>query len=140
MTQLPEYNTHPIRCGNTRCVWTGFETQLARKPMIYTGGIKAERGICPRCSCESYVFLSERKAKAWREQQAKCAYGLSEVQLAVIRTLADGRGQKSAADKLCLSKAIVQDHIKSIYTKLGCHSVERAILLAERAGLLKGVS
>jgi DNA-binding NarL/FixJ family response regulator len=140
MTQLPEYNTHPIRCGNTRCPWTGFEAQRVHKPMLRPGSIKAQISICPRCSCESYEFLSETQARKWRERQAKCAYGLTDAQLHVLRTLANGRGQKSAADTLCSSIASVKDNLKAIYTKLGCRSIERAILLAERAGLLKGVS
>ncbi len=142
MSQLPDYNTHPIRCGNRRCTWKGLEGQLARRDMEYTGGIKASQGICPMCSCSSYDVMTAADAKLWHETfiYAQKAFGLSDMQLTVLRTMADGRGRKAAASKLHKSPSALQDHLKQVYRKLGCTSIERAILLAERSGLLQGVA
>jgi DNA-binding CsgD family transcriptional regulator len=140
MTNLPAYNTHPIRCANSRCCWTGLEGQRPMRPATgLLGTLQASVRVCPLCESDAYEFLSEQEAQAWRSDQAATAYGLSMHEIDVIRVMADGNGVKSAAQLLGKSMHTVREQLGTAYRKMGCRSIERAVLLAERAGILRGV-
>lgn len=66
-------------------------------------------------------------------------YGLTKRELEVLRALAEGNGYKAAGQKLNRSRNTLSFHMTSVLSKMNCPSLERAILLAERAGLLKDI-
>ncbi|MEY4428619.1 MAG: hypothetical protein RLZZ182_1308 [Pseudomonadota bacterium] len=140
MTNLPTYNTHPIRCGNRNCTWTGLEGHRSQRPAPgQLGALQAKVSVCPLCECDAYEFMSEQQAQVWRRNQAASGYGLSSYEIEVIRAMANGNGVKSAAQLLGKSMHTVREQLGSAYKKMGCRSIERAVLLAERAGILQGV-
>jgi DNA-binding NarL/FixJ family response regulator len=71
--------------------------------------------------------------------QSQAPYGLTEIEIDVIRALCEGRSRLGAGLVVCRSSHTVSDHIKSIYRKMGVHHRASMALKAERAGLLAGV-
>lgn len=64
--ERPKWNTAPIRCGQAKCKWRGYEGQLStRKEGSFT------RSICPECGCDSYSFMTPGEIKAWERKKAK---------------------------------------------------------------------
>jgi len=58
MNAYPKFGTHPIKCGNSRCTWRGYETgqaKVEKKGALYS--------VCPLCGCNSYSFMTDRECK-----------------------------------------------------------------------------
>jgi NarL family two-component system response regulator YdfI len=64
--------------------------------------------------------------------------GLSERELEVLASVADGRRSKEIAVLLGISERTVKAHLASIYNKLGVDSRAAAIAIAARKGWLSG--
>lgn len=114
-----DFPSRLLRCRATGCGWRGPEGSSKN---LVVGG------TCPKCHFGKVVPLYNGKA-----------YALTIGEISVLRAMASGSGTKVAARKINLSYRTMNDYLKQIYRKMGCHSIERAILLAERAGLLRGV-
>lgn len=63
----PAYGTALIRCGERKCGWVGYETQLVGKPHPKIN--RAEQLVCPLCGCDSYWHMTEREIAAWKKAQ-----------------------------------------------------------------------
>ena len=61
---------------------------------------------------------------------------LTNRQHEVLALLADGVRAQEIAARLGLSETTVRNHIRSILSRLGCHSQLEAVALARRQGLL----
>ena len=61
MTNRPAWGTAPIRCGDARCKWRGFEGDLKESCSIK---------VCPTCGCDSYMFMTPDETKAWERSKA----------------------------------------------------------------------
>jgi DNA-binding CsgD family transcriptional regulator len=87
----------------------------------------------------AYTVFSVRKNNAERSGSSIDAlktYGLSPRELEVASLITEGRSYKEAADKLCVSLATVQSHIKSIYRKTGVSSKIELANLCKNGGPL----
>jgi PAS domain S-box-containing protein len=63
--------------------------------------------------------------------------GLTERQVEVLRLLAEGKSTVQIADQLVLSKTTVRNHIAHILANLGVHTRVQAVIVANRAGLVR---
>jgi predicted nucleic acid-binding Zn-ribbon protein len=64
---LPEYGTHPIRCGRRACKWRGYETDMSKVPSKrFEGSISS---VCPVCGCNEYMFMTAGEIKAWERKK-----------------------------------------------------------------------
>jgi Zn finger protein HypA/HybF involved in hydrogenase expression len=54
----PRLGTHPIKCGNRKCRWAGYETDQAK-----VKGTGVTYNACPECGSRSYMFMTERECK-----------------------------------------------------------------------------
>lgn len=50
----PAWGTAPIKCGNSKCDWTGTERDLITHPDDV--GKFSQRSVCPKCRCDNYTF------------------------------------------------------------------------------------
>lgn len=57
-TRYPSWGKAKIECGDT-CGWRGFETSLRKVPLDARGF--AHQNVCPKCGCDSYVFVKAAK-------------------------------------------------------------------------------
>jgi hypothetical protein len=57
----PEWGTAKIKCAKRKCDWTGTEKDLARVAKPRSKG--TFQNVCPKCGCESYYFVEEKKPK-----------------------------------------------------------------------------
>jgi DNA-binding NarL/FixJ family response regulator len=63
------------------------------------------------------------------------AGGLSAREQQVLQLLADGRTTNDIADELFVSRHTVRNHVRHIFSKLGCHSKLEAIVAGTQLGL-----
>jgi ATP/maltotriose-dependent transcriptional regulator MalT len=61
---------------------------------------------------------------------------VSRRELEVLRTMAGGASKREAADELFVSYNTVHSHVRSIYQKLGAHSLSEAVAKARQRGLI----
>ncbi len=80
------------------------------------------------------VRLEERQRRS--EAQQRASAGLTSRECDVLRLLAQGHTDTSAAAHLFVSAHTVQSHTKSMYRKLGVHSRAEAVRVAAEIGLL----
>lgn len=66
-------------------------------------------------------------------------FGLSDQEIRVLRSLAEGRSIEGVAAHLSASPSTIGDRLKSIRRRMGVYCSTRMVLKAERAGLLAGV-
>lgn len=66
-------------------------------------------------------------------------FGLSDREIDIIRSMAEGRSAAAVGAHLNLAESSVDSHMKSIRRRMGVYSSVRMVLRAERAGLLKGI-
>ncbi len=81
-----------------------------------------------------HVRREERRRRS--ESQQRASVGLTPREQDVLRLLAQGHTDTSAADELFVSAHTVQSHTKSMYRKLGVHSRAEAVRVAGEIGLL----
>lgn len=62
--------------------------------------------------------------------------GLSKSELSILQLLASGKNQKEIADQLFISLSTFRRRIKSIFTKLEVNTVEEALAVAIKKGLI----
>ncbi|KUK41059.1 MAG: Two component transcriptional regulator, LuxR family [Clostridia bacterium 62_21] len=63
--------------------------------------------------------------------------GLTEEELQILQLLATGQNQKDVAGRLYISLSTLRRRIQGICTKLGVKTIEGALALAARKGLIK---
>jgi DNA-binding NarL/FixJ family response regulator len=63
---------------------------------------------------------------------------LTPRQLEILGYLADGLNTSEIAARVSLSPATVRNHVRGIFTGLGCHSRLEAVATARKLGLLRG--
>ena len=80
-----------------------------------------------------------RVVELFRKTQApgQSAAGLSPQELRLLRLLAEGHQNKTAAAELGISVHTVSFHLRSIYEKLHVHSRSEAVARALRDGLVE---
>lgn len=66
-------------------------------------------------------------------------FGLSDKEVMVVRSLAEGRTVQGVCAHLSSSPTVIGDYLKSVRRRMGVYSSMRMVLKAERAGLLVGV-
>lgn len=64
----PGWGAAPIRCGQTKCKWRGYETDLIQVP--HKKFNFATQSVCPLCGCDSYMHMTEREIEAWEKSKA----------------------------------------------------------------------
>ena len=60
----PPYGTSPIKCGNSKCDWTGKETDLIHHPD--DAGKFSMRNVCPNCHCDEYTYPRRKRVHSVR--------------------------------------------------------------------------
>jgi hypothetical protein len=77
--------------------------------------------------------------KPLKHKPAEPAFGLSATEIALIRSLCEGRTIEGASAHIGISLAMGQQHMRYMKHKMKCFHLSCMVLLAERAGLLDGV-
>jgi len=72
--------------------------------------------------------IAARVAQWLREKSGSAK--LTERELAVLRLLARGKGNKQISDELCITERTVRFHVQNIYDKIGVHSRAEAAVWA----------
>jgi DNA-binding NarL/FixJ family response regulator len=72
-----------------------------------------------------------------RQPVASSAPSLTSLEIAVLQELAAGRDVTAAARRLGISPHTARGYVKTILTKLDCHSQLEAVVTAARLGLLR---
>jgi len=80
------------------------------------------------------IYLPDRSLLAANEGAKEAS--LSTRQMAVLSLLAEGMSNKEVARELGLTEGTVKQHLMAIYTFLGVNSRTRAIVTAQKMGLL----
>lgn len=73
------------------------------------------------------------------EVEVENRFGLTELEVEIVRSLCAGRTKEAAAIDLGLNRFTLADHVKAIYRKMGVFSKVTMAVKAQRAGLLEGV-
>lgn len=81
MPGYPPFGTHPIKCGNAKCSFRGYETDLKKEPSSI-GGVASVQSVCPLCGNKSYQFMPDKQAK--REKCHECGRFVSKKELAKV--------------------------------------------------------
>jgi DNA-binding CsgD family transcriptional regulator len=63
-------------------------------------------------------------------------HGLTRREIEVLRLVAEGQTDKEVAETLFISLNTAQNHVKSVREKLGVSSRNKAIVRAQKLGLL----
>lgn len=66
-------------------------------------------------------------------------YGLTDIEVDIVRAICEGRTAAGAGAVVGLSEHTVRDHIKTAFRKMNVYSQVTMAIKAERAGLLEGV-
>lgn len=74
-----------------------------------------------------------------KHKPAEPVFGLSKVEIALLRSLCEGRTTEAAAAHIGISKSMAAEHTLSMKNKMECYHMVCAAIKAERAGLLDGV-
>ncbi len=69
------------------------------------------------------------------EPVASHAYGLTQREVEVLRLIAAGKTNRQIADELIISFRTVDQHVRSIFAKMGCDNRAEAAAQAVREGL-----
>jgi len=74
------------------------------------------------------------------KRPAHQVFSLTERELRTLRAFASGSTARQVAEQMQLSVHTVNDHIGTVFRKMGVSTMVAATLKAERAGLLDGVT
>lgn len=66
-------------------------------------------------------------------------FGLTDIEVDIVRALCGGRTVEQAAAVVGLSRHTTADHLKQVFRKMGVFGQVTMAIKAERAGLLEGV-
>ena len=103
---------------------------VPRRDVVWTESTGIPEDPMPDASIEpdgaDHVIAARRQAVAQR-------YGLSRRETEIFLLLAQGRSRPYIRDELVLSKNTVATHIRHIYEKMGIHSQQELIDLAQHA-------
>ena len=66
-------------------------------------------------------------------------FGLTDIEVDIVRALCEGRSAAGAGAVVGLSEHTVRGYLKSIFRKMNVYSQVTMAIKAERAGLLEGV-
>ena len=120
--------------------------ELARSLLALGRTDAAEREVRAglRCLDELGAVAESARARALLEELGVQTEGrppgankvLTARQVAVLRLVAQGLGDRDIAERLVLSEHTVHRHVANIYVRLGCSSRAAAVAEASRLGLL----
>ena len=86
--------------------------------------------------CEMRDVLTQPASVAACSESGDLVHRLTPRQLEVLRLLAEGSSTEAIAQRLCISKATVRNHVEMLLGRLGVHSRLEAVSLARREGLV----
>lgn len=117
---------------------------LAAAARFLEGVLLAARGerekacICFEDALELYDGLAPFEADRARAELAgvPSTTTLTARQIAVLRLVAAGLGDRDIAERLVISEHTVHRHVANIYTRLGCSTRAAAVSRASRLGLM----
>jgi DNA-binding NarL/FixJ family response regulator len=82
------------------------------------------------------ILLADRTRKAADDHDGWIQQPLTSREVEVLQLLAEGRSNKSIAERLGISDQTVKFHVSSITSKLGASNRTEAVRLALRRGLI----
>lgn len=89
-----------------------------------------------RMAADGNRIVSPRVAKAIEADPSSADAALSPREQEVLQYLADGLSSAEVADRMCISRKTVKNHLASIYDKLGTHDKTQAVVTAVRQGIV----
>jgi DNA-binding NarL/FixJ family response regulator len=95
----------------------------------------AEAGVATS-SADAFVFAREITPPDRTDETEWIAEPLTPREVDVLELLAEGRSNKSIAERLGISDQTVKFHLASIFGKLGASTRTEAVRLALRRGLI----
>lgn len=108
------------------CGVKGFVPKYAFFDEIKSAILMTSRGgsyLYPGLNTETLLHLSES--------------GLSEKEISILTLLASGKNQKEIASELYMSLSTFRRRLRDIFSKLNVHSVEEALTVAVKRGIIK---
>lgn len=108
------------------CGVKGFVPKYAFFDEIKSAILMTSRGssyLYPGLNTETILHLSDS--------------GLSEKEISILTLLASGKNQKEIATDLYMSLSTFRRRLRDIFTKLNVHSVEEALTMAVKRGIIK---
>ena len=106
------------------CGVKGFVPKYAFFDEIKSAVLMTSRGSSyPGLNTETLLHLSDS--------------GLSEKEMSILSLLASGKNQKEIAADLYMSLSTFRRRLRDIFTKLNVHSVEEALTIAVKRGIIK---
>lgn len=108
------------------CGVKGFVPKYAFFDEIKSAVIMTSRGssyLYPGLNTETLLHLSDS--------------GLSNKEMSILTMLASGKNQKEIASDLFMSLSTFRRRLRDIFTKLNVHSVEEALTVAVKRGIIK---
>ncbi|AQS59242.1 response regulator transcription factor [Desulforamulus ferrireducens] len=108
------------------CGVKGFVPKYAFFDEIKSAVLMTSRGgsyLYPGLNTETLLHLSD--------------VGLSDKEMNILSLLASGKNQKEIASDLYMSLSTFRRRLRDIFTKLNVHSVEEALTVAVKRGIIK---
>jgi NarL family two-component system response regulator YdfI len=146
---LTTYNEDDLMVRGLRAGARGFLLKDTDRETLFRTIRSAARGealllpeviakVLARTANESPESARQGRGANGPDGKAVAAGGLSERELEVLASVADGRRSKEIAVQLGITERTVKAHLASIYGKLGVDSRAAAIAIAAQNGWLNG--
>ncbi|MGB7537489.1 MAG: response regulator transcription factor [Anaerolineales bacterium] len=146
---LTTYNEDDLMVRGLRAGARGFLLKDTDRETLFRTIRSAARGeallmpeviakVLARTADESPQSAGQGRGANGLDGKAGAEGGLSERELEVLASVADGRRSKEIAVQLGITERTVKAHLASIYNKLGVDSRAAAIAIAAQNGWLNG--
>jgi NarL family two-component system response regulator YdfI len=146
---LTTYNEDDLMVRGLRAGARGFLLKDTDRETLFRTIRSAARGealllpeviakVLARTADESPEFAGQGRDANGTDGKAGVEGGLTERELEVLASVADGRRSKEIAVQLGITERTVKAHLASIYNKLGVDSRAAAIAIAAQKGWLNG--
>jgi DNA-binding NarL/FixJ family response regulator len=124
-----EYVAQLLQCGAVGYVFKGsLGSQLLDAA---TSVVRGENWLSPQIA--SRLFCRNQT----QTNQSNAKEGLSRREIEILTLVATGLENDEIAERLCLSKNTIQNHVSTIYSKISVPTRSKAIIYAIKNGLVK---
>ncbi len=144
-TALGELDAAAAHLAEFRSIASSVGTRPLRAAACFVEGVHAaalgeyeKAQVCFEDAVELYDGLAPFEADQAREELTRVPRRtmLTARQIAVLRLVAAGLGDRDIAERLVISEHTVHRHVANIYTRLGCSTRAAAVSRATQLGLM----
>jgi DNA-binding NarL/FixJ family response regulator len=137
--QIPRAGAPVVVVADRSVEQAGFEREI--RAWLPSDSSAAELAAALLAVANDLVVLTPDQARRWLRPQPEeneniSVEALTPRELEVLRTLADGLGNKEIAQQLGISEHTAKFHVAQILAKFGAHSRAEAVALGIRRGLV----